>query len=420
VDEGKLKWDDPVTKYLPKFQLYDPYATREMTIRDLLCHRSGLDSNNVSWYGSPASREEVLYRLRYVKPASSFRSTFGYQNIMFLAAGQIIPAVTGRSWDEFLKERIFQPLGMVNSDTSITALPKNGDVAMPHHKVKDKLQPIPYRNIDNIGPAGSINSSVADMAQWVRLQLNEGARPKEKDRLLSSGVMQTMHTPQTVIPMEGAMAKLNPETHLMAYGLGWLIQDYRGKKLLSHSGGIDGMNAQVALLPEEKLGLVVLANRDGTRLPQLLMYRLFDSYLHAPARDWSAEELKLSKDQEEKAKKEEKRRQEERVKDTRPSLALEKYAGTYHSDSYGEIKIVPEKGQLVAHFGPSFVGDLEHWHYDTFRVTWRDPTFPQSMLTFALNGRAKVEELKANLMGASELPFKRMADPKAASGASVE
>ena len=189
VDEGKIQWDDPVIKRLPSFQLYDAYATHEITIRDLLCHRSGLDRHEAVWYGSPASRDEVLRRLRHVKPDWSFRSKFGYQNIMFLAAGQVIPAVTGKSWDDFVKERVFKPLGMTNSNTSVNALPKGGDVASPHHKVKDKVQPIPWRNIDNIGPAGSINSSAADMAQWVRLQLNEGARPKEKDRLLSSGAV---------------------------------------------------------------------------------------------------------------------------------------------------------------------------------------------------------------------------------------
>ena len=189
VDEGKIQWDDPVIKHLPSFQLYDAYATHEITIRDLLCHRSGLDRHEAVWYGSPASRDEVLRRLRHVKPDWSFRSKYGYQNIMFLAAGQVIPAVTGNSWDDFVKERVFKPLGMTNSNTSVNALPKGGDVASPHHKVKDKVQPIPWRNIDNIGPAGSINSSAADMAQWVRLQLNEGARPKEKDRLLSSGAV---------------------------------------------------------------------------------------------------------------------------------------------------------------------------------------------------------------------------------------
>src|SRR5205807_3855040 len=268
VDEGKIKWDDPVTKYLPGFQLYDPYVTREITIRDLLAHRSGLDRNEVIWYGSRNSREDVLRRLRFVKPGSSFRSKFGYQNVMYLAGGQIIPEVTKTSWDEFVQEKIFKPLGMTSSLTSIRPLRASPAVATPHQKIEDKVQIIPWRNIDNIGPAGSINSNVHDMAQWLRLQLGEGIY--EKNRLLGSGAVQQMHAAQTVIPLEGTMARLNPNAHFLCYGLGWFLQDYRGRKLVEHGGNIDGMSAMVAMLPEEKLGLVVLTNLNGAQLPQAL------------------------------------------------------------------------------------------------------------------------------------------------------
>src|SRR5262249_52053109 len=253
VDDGKIKWDDPATKYLPGFQLYDPYATHELTVRDLLAHRCGLDRGDLMWYGSGYGRQEVLRRIRYLKPSSSFRSKFGYQNIMFLAAGQILPTVAGKTWDEFVKDRIFKPLGMTASNTSTEALSGQDNVATPHDKVEEKIEPIPWRNIDNIGPAGSINSNVVDMAQWVRLQLGEGVYNKQ--RLLSSGSVSEMHMPQTIIRLEGTQAKLNPETHFMAYGLGWMLQDYRGKKLVQHGGNIDGMSALVAMIPEEKLGL---------------------------------------------------------------------------------------------------------------------------------------------------------------------
>jgi CubicO group peptidase (beta-lactamase class C family) len=414
VDEGKIKWDDKVTQHLPKFQMYDPYVTREMTVRDLLCHRSGLSRTETIWYGSAASRDEIIRRLRYVKPDTSFRSKFGYQNMMFLVAGQLIPAVTGKSWDDFVKERIFKPLDMTTSNTSVKAFKDGDNVATPHHKIEDKMRPIKYRNIDNIGPAGSINSSVVEMAQWLRLQLNEGLREKGKERLISSGSVQEMHTPQTVIRLDGVMAKLNPETHLAAYGLGWMIEDYRGKKLLEHGGGIDGMTAQVAMVPEEKLGVVVLANSDGTQLPHALSNRIIDSFLlKTPPRDWSTDLLNIMKGVEAIAKAQEKKQEKERVKDTKPSLELDKYTGSYTDDQYGKVKVVKEKDKLVLHFGPSFVGDLEHWHYDTFRATWRDPIFPKALVTFTLNGQGKVADLKTKGMDGLEMTFKRAEDAPA-------
>jgi CubicO group peptidase (beta-lactamase class C family) len=414
VDEGKIKWDDKVTQHLPKFQMYDSYVSREMTVRDLLCHRSGLGRTETIWYGSNASRDEIIRRLRYIKPDTSFRSKFGYQNMMYLTAGQIIPAVTGKSWDDFVKERIFKPLGMTTSNTSVTAFREADNVATPHHKIEDKMRPIKYRNIDNIGPAGSINSNVVEMAQWLRLQLNEGTREKGKERLISSGAVQEMHTPQTVIRLEGAMAKINPETHLAAYGLGWMIEDYRGKKLLEHAGGIDGMTAQVAMIPEEKLGVVVLANSDGNLLPHALANRILDGFLlKTPPRDWSADLLNIMKGVEAIAKAQAKKEEKDRVKDTKPSLALDKYAGKYNDDKYGTVKVVKEKDKLVLHFGPAFVGDLEHWHYDTFRATWRDPIFPKVLVTFTLNGQGKVAELKTKGMDGLEMTFKRADDEPA-------
>lgn len=408
VDEGKIKWDDPATKYLPSLQMNDPYVTRELTVRDLLTHRCGLGRIEMIWYGQPVGRDEVLRRVRYLKPSASFRSKFGYSNIMYLAAGQVVPAVTGKSWDDFVKERFFKPLGMTNSNTSVRDLEGRDDVATPHKKIDEKVEPVPYRNIDNIGPAGSINSSAADMAQWVRLLLREGQW--EKGRLLSSGALSEMLMPQTVIRLEGTAAKMNPESHFTAYGLGWMLRDYRGKKVAAHSGGIDGMSSHVALLPEEKVGVVVLSNLDSNMLPVAIANRVLDAYLKAPARDWSADLRKVMKGVEEIEKKEEKRKEEERVKDTKPSLALEKYDGSYKDDAYGELKVKLQKGKLVASLGPAFVTDLEHWHYDTFRAVFRDRTMDKGMMTFALGGDGKVAEAKVDGFEGEEVTFKRAAD----------
>ncbi|MCI0664212.1 MAG: beta-lactamase family protein [Acidobacteria bacterium] len=286
VDEGKIKWDDPVTKYLPGFELYDPYAAKEMTVRDLLCHRSGLVRVDLMWYGSAYSRDELLRRTRYLKPSWSFRSQFGYQNLMYLAAGQIIPAVAGQSWDDFIKERFFKPLDMSSSTTSINGIKFADNTATPHAKIDEKVITIPWRNIDNIAPAGSINSNVLEMSAWVRLQLNQGTFAGK--RLLSSGAVNEMLKSQTIIPYDPPWSLMFPEAHFLNYGLGWFLYDYRGRKVVDHGGNIDGMSALVAFLPEEKLGLVILTNLSGSDLRTALKYRILDAFIGGEKKDWSA------------------------------------------------------------------------------------------------------------------------------------
>lgn len=397
VDEGKIKWDDPVTKYLPGFQLFDPYSTRELTVRDLVTHRSGLERGDLLWYASPYDRNEVLRRVRFLKPSWSLRSRYGYQNIMFLAAGQIQPAVLGKEWDDVVRERIFVPLGMNETNTSIRKFAGIDNVASPHSKIDDKLQKVAWRNIDNIGPAGSINSNVTDMAQWLRMHLGGGMY--EKKKVLSAAAVKEMQTPQTIIRTEGQNERLYPEAHFLNYGLGWFLSDFRGRKLVEHGGAIDGMRSAVGMLPEEKLGVVILTNRGGSVLPHVLMYRVFDAYLNVAKRDWSAEILKKIKVLEDQAKAAEKKVEDERVKGTSPSLALDKYAGTYQNEMYGETKFVLKDGKLTSEFGPNFNGDLEHWHYDTFRVVWRDRMEGKGFIVFKLNAKGKPETVTIDGLG---------------------
>jgi CubicO group peptidase (beta-lactamase class C family) len=406
VDQNKVKWDDPATRHLPGFQLFDPYATRELTLRDLLCHRSGLERGDLMWYGSAFSRDDILQRVRHLKPSWSLRSRFGYQNIMYLAAGQAVANVSGKSWDDFVRERIFKPLGMASSSTTITAFKPADNVANPHAKIDNKVRPISWRNIDNIAPAGSINSNVSDMAQWVRLHLNQGKVGNEQ--LISSGSIKEMHMPQTVIRLEGIQEKINSETHFMNYGLGWFLQDYRGRKIVHHGGNIDGMSALVAMMPEERLGLVILTNMNGSLVTMSLMYRVFDSFLppREPQKDWSAEILKVYKAQIEQAATAEKKKEDDRVKGTSPSLPLAKYVGNYNDDMYGEVKVTEEGGNLVVRYGPSFVGDLGHWHYDTFRANWRDKTIGKMLVNFTVNAAGKVDEIRIENL----TTFKRAAD----------
>ncbi|HKP85663.1 MAG TPA: DUF3471 domain-containing protein, partial [Blastocatellia bacterium] len=239
---------------------------------------------------------------------------------------------------------------------------------------------------------------------WVRLQLGLGKYKTEQ--LLSSGAVKEMHMPQTVIRVEGVAEKINTETHFMNYGLGWFLQDYRGRKVVQHGGNIDGMSALVAMIPEEKLGLVILTNMDGSPLPTALMYKIFDAFLQAPQRDWSADILKVVKAQEALNKAAEKKKEESRVKGTNPSLAPVKYAGTYTNEMYGDAKITDENGKLVFRYG-AFTADLDHWHFDTFQATMREHHLGKGFVTFTLNAEGKSDEAKLTLQGAGEIEFKR-------------
>src|ERR1035437_2177648 len=239
VDEGKLKWDDPVVNYLPWFQLYDPYVTQNMKIRDLLCHRSGLEtfSGDLLWYGSNYSREEVIRRARFLKPKYGFREHFGYSNILFLTAGEIVHAVSGISWDQFLSDHIFKPLGMVRTNTSVKALKGMTNVAACHTDSSGKVISIPYLDWDNIGPAGSINSCVNDLTKWLKLQLNNGTFDNKV--IFSKATNREMWSPQTIQTISAGSARMFPTTHFKAYAFGWGVNDYLGYQIVSHSGGYE-------------------------------------------------------------------------------------------------------------------------------------------------------------------------------------
>lgn len=409
MDEGKLKWDDPATKYLPWFELYDPWVTREATVRDLLTHRVGLERGDLLWYGSAYDRDEVIRRIRFLEPSSSMRSKFGYQNVMYLAAGQIAAGISGKSWDDLIAEQIFGPLGMKESSTTIRALSKSKDVATPHAEIDDKVQKVAWRLIDNIAPAGSINSNVVDMAQWVRLQLGKGKYGDKQ--LISERSVREMQTPQMVIRLEGQMTLLYPKAHFLNYGMGWFLSDYRGRKLVEHGGAIDGMRAEVAMIPEENVGLVILTNMNGTMLPHLLAYRIFDAYLGAETEDWSGNVLKQFSVLMEGAKQAQKKAEAERVQGTAPSLALEKYVGEYTNEMYGEARVTLVDGVLTAEYGPAFKGTMEHWNYDTFRATWDNLIQGKGFVSFTLNPKGNVASMDIQGLAAFDrVPDKPKAD----------
>ena len=398
VDQGKMRWDDPATTYLPGLQLFDPYVTRELTVRDLLTHRSGLARGDLMWYGTDYNRDEILRRVRFLKPTWSVRSHFGYQNIMYLAAGQAVAHAAGKSWDDLIRERIFTPLGMTESNTSIRDLAGKSNVATPHTDVNDTLMIVPWHNIDNIGPAGAINSNVADMIKWVRFQLAQGSVNGKS--LVSAGALGETHTAQMTIPVGADAKQVNPYTHLESYGMGWFLQDYRGRELDQHGGNIDGMSAMVALMPEEKLGMVILTNANGSPVPSIAMYRVIDALLNEPARDWSGEYLKQFDKLRAQAKETEQKRLAQHAMGTKPSLSPDQYVGVYSDSMYGDANVRLANGVLKMSYGTAFDGELEHWHYDTFRAKWNNRALGPNYVTFALGADGKVKSLDFEGIGA--------------------
>lgn len=396
VEDGSMSWDDPMTKHLPGFLLYDPYVTRELTIRDALSHRSGLGRRgDMIWYGTPFDRSEVIRRVRFLEPNSSFRSEFGYQNIMFIAAGEAAARAGGQSWDELIQQRLLQPLGMQRSNTSVTDLRGVANVATPHTQHDGRTVAIAWRNIDNAGPAGSINSSVAEMTNWLRMLLADGML--DGRRILSAATIREMMTPHTIAG--GGVDSLFPMRHFSTYGLGVGLSDYYGRLLVSHSGGIDGMLSTVALMPEEDLGIVLLTNTDAHAAYMPLTHYILDAFIGAPRRDWSAEALESAREARAAAAEAEAAAAARRVAGTQPSRTLADYVGTYESDLYGTAEVALEDGALVLHRFETMRIPLEHWHYDTFRGTWDDAVLGTGMVTFELSSAGQVSGFELQGVG---------------------
>ena len=408
VDEGRLRWDDRVADVLPAFRLFEPYASHEMRMRDLLSHRSGLPRGDALWYASPFDRTEVLRRVRLLEPASSFRSAYGYQNIMFIGGGEVVPAVTDTTWDEFLRVRILEPLGMRRTRTSSRGLDALGNLATPHGRIDGTVTPIGWRNFDNVGGAGSIVSSVHDMAQWLRLQLGEGVH--DGRRLLSDSVIREMRTAQTAIRTGSDDERIFPDTHLRAYGLGWFLEDYRGRLMVRHSGSLDGMRTHVVLLPEEELGVVVMTNIAESRVPQAVAWDVVDRYLGPNGRDWSDVLLAEALRDRQRADSAAARLEAQRQTGTQPTHPLAELAGRYESALYGTALVEPGEGVLRLTIGPSYAGTLEHWHLNTFRAAWDDRYLGRDFVSFQLDRMGRVSALDVAGFG----PFRRV--PPAADG----
>ncbi len=399
VDEGRIKWDDRVIDRLPGFRMSDPYVTREITVRDLLTHRSGmgLGAGDLMFFpDSDFTREQIVFNQRFIPLATSFRSAYAYDNVLYLVAGQTIPAVTGKTWDDFIRERIFDVVGMKHSNTTVTALVPGVNYATPHTTIDGTLQSVKNDNIDNTAPAGAINSCVSDLAKWVMVRLDEGALPDGR-RLFSKGQANEMWSGQTILPIAEPpepLAALKPRFAL--YGLGLGLRDYHGPKLVSHSGGLTGYVSHVAMVPEERLGLVVLTNGDANETLGAITWHVLDHFLGVAPTDWIAAYGKVKAKREKDAADVVQNAQAARNRDSRPSLAPDKYAGTYRDAWYGDATVTAEDGKLRMRFrhSPGLDGSLEHFQYETFIARWKDRTVPDAYVTFSLQPDGSIRDVR--------------------------
>ena len=395
TEDGRLLWDDNVIDHLPAFQMYDPYVTREMTVRDLLCHRSGLHTfgGDLIWYGTTYDREEVIERIRYLKPRYSFRAQYGYQNIMFLAAGEIIPRLTGVSWDAFVRDSVLLPLGMLRTNTSIRFLAGDENVASPHIQHEGKVITVPYRNVDNVGPAASLNSTVDDLLKWIAMWLTDD--DEDGLRLVTANTRQeifTLHTPRPDGPFG---TRDVPTQHFYGAALGWFVLDYQGRRVLRHGGGMDGMLSQIVLVPEDDLGFVFLSNSDDTPT-MALTFALLDACLGVEGSDWLEEPLSRRRAAKEREGDAQRVGGAQSDRGRRAPEQLDEFSGIYRSTMYGDVSVEVAEGALVVRFlpTPTFIGDLHHLHHDTFRVRLRDPVLPEGWITFVRNEDGEPEELR--------------------------
>ena len=400
VDEGKVRWDAPVVGYLPWFQMWDPYVTRELTIRDLLVHRSGLGlgaGDLLWWPPSTYNRREIANRLRFIRPATSFRSAYAYDNVLYLVAGEVIEAVSGQSWEDFVSTRILKKVGMSGSNVRHSDASGGGNIATPHAEVDGKVRPIKPFDSDNTNPAGGVNANAEDMAKWMNVLVARGALP-DGTRLVSEGTWRQMTTGVTPMPIGTPLPELAAlRPNFRAYGLGLNVQDYRGRKVLMHSGGLPGYVSRVMMFPDQQLGIAVLTNQESGAAFDAIAYRIADHYLGAPATDWLDAYQKVSARQQASIADTDRKAAAARNASSRPSLPRSGYAGTYTDAWYGDIVIELQGEKLAMRFShtPSLVGDLEHWQYDTFVVKWRDRELrADAFVTFALNPDGSIDQAR--------------------------
>ena len=405
VDAGKLKWDDRVADHIPGFQMYDPWVTREMTIRDLLVHRSGLGLGAGDLLVIPRgtlSRAEVVRRLRFIKPATSFRSGYAYDNILYIVAGHVIDLVSGQPYEDYMREHVFKPAGMLHSTSDEAHRFATANRAAPHARSGGAVRGVgPVKLLDerdNLAPsstpAGLLAISANDLARWLQIQLSKGAVPGG-GRLFSEESSAEMWTPQTIEPIGPAIPGLEEMTpNFQQYALGWEVRDYGGAKLLWHSGGVFGFVTVVVMIPEKNVGFAITQNSEDGQARFGLMYELLDHYLGRPKKDWPARFTKVRQQRIAAAVAAVNAKSAEPVQ-SKPTLPLEKYAGRYVDAWYGPIAIESGAQGLRIDFTntPNMGGALKHWQYDTFIARFDDPNIEAAYVTFSLGAEGKIERI---------------------------
>jgi len=400
VEEGKLQWDAPVIRYLPEFAMYDPFVTRELTIRDLLVHRSGLGlgaGDLLWWPASTYNRKEIVQRLRYIKPATSFRSAYAYDNVLYLVAGEVIERVSGRTWEQFVQERILNKVGMTASTVRHSDAAANADVAATHAEIEGVMKVIAPMTSDNTNPAGGINAGARDIAKWLLVQLDSG-KLADGSRLISARTAREIWTGVTPLPIVQPAPEMAPLRRQFAlYALGFNTGDFRGKKYLQHTGGLPGYLSWLGFIPEARVGVAVLTNTE-TPMYSALGWSLLDYALGTnPAWDFVGGQATVTQRAKAALTAQRKATAASRDSLSKPSLALAKYAGTYEDAWYGDVVVTHANGKLrisMAHT-PQLQGELVHWQHDTFVARWDDRDMrADAFVTFQLNPNGTIDQVK--------------------------
>lgn len=402
VDEGKVNWNDPVIKHLPDFKLFDPYVTREIKIRDLFTHNTGVGNTDFLWGMMNIPSDEVLKKMAFVKPSYSLRSSFVYQNIFYLAAGKVMEKITGKPWGVFIKERIFSPLAMTRTVPSYKEAVKLSNMTSPHFKIDGIVTIIEHSSADEIGPAGSVWSSIDDMGKWIACMLDSSKY--SGGRLVRANTWTELFKPQVVVPE----SQFYPSMHLtkpnwMTYAFGWFQHDYKGSKVNFHTGSLDGVVAIAGQLPAYDLGVYVFANLDHAELRHAIMYKTFDLFGVGGNRDWSADLQKVYDTIQANGEKKQADFDANRQSGTSPSVPAEKFAGSYNDELYGEVIVENGPDGLSIHVNNKIKASLSHWHYNTFRGFTNKKWWGKLNASFDLNDNGEVASV--NIDG---LEFKKV------------
>lgn len=387
ADQKKLVYDDHVSDYLPALKLYDSTVTAELTVRDLLAQRTCLQSKDLLTWQSPFSREETLRRLQFLPAACTFRDRFVYNNVNYVLAGEVAARASGRAWDALIDTAIFAPLGMTRSVAQTPRVASGDNVATPYLRTGGKLRALPLYDEGVSAAAGSIHSTAADMARWLEAQLGGGTFRGRT--IWSAAAHAAMHGVQMAISAGPVSDTDPPRPRPLGYGFGWGVDEYRGERMLEHTGQSDGMYAIAAMMPGQKLGIVVMTNTSSAGLAQAIAYQWLDQNLHAPAHDWIATMYAQFKESNDAIDLDGVTRGVERTAGTRTSVPPSALAGTYRNDLLGDLSVtVDTSGQMSIRF-LAHTGTMRHWHRDTFQVDWQgDPyyTMMASFMTFDVNG----------------------------------